>query len=48
MKGQELQYDLHIQLEFGEYIQTHDEHTNDMYERAISGICLGPTGNNQG
>ena len=45
MTGQELQYDLHVQLEFGEYIQTHEDHTNDMYEWSVRGICLG---SNQG
>ena len=39
---------LHVQLEFREYVQIHEEHTNDMYERTIGGICLRPTGNNQG
>ena len=38
MTGQELQYDLHICLEFGQYV----------YERTIGSVFLGPTGNNQG
>ena len=48
MTGQELQYDLQICLEFGEHVPTHEEHTNDMHERTVSGVCLGPTCNNQG
>ena len=48
MTGQELQYDLHVHLEFGEYVQTHKDHTDDMYKRTIRGICVGPRGNNQG
>ena len=48
MTGQELSYSRHVQLEFGEYVQTHEEHTNEMMERTLSAICLGPTGNQQG
>ena len=44
MMGQELSYDKHICLEFGEYVQTHKEHTND----TVGSICLGPMGNMQG
>ena len=44
----ELQYDLHVHLEFGEYVQTHEDHTNEMYERTLGAICLGPNGNAQG
>ena len=38
----------HVHLKFGEYIQTHEEHTNEMYEHTLGAICLGPTGNSQG
>ena len=48
MTGQELQYDLHVCLEFGKYIQIHEEHTNEMYEYTLGAICLGPTRNSQG
>ena len=48
MTGQELSYSRHVQLEFGEYVQTHEEHTNEMMERTLGAICLGPTGNQQG
>ena len=48
MTGQELSYSHHVQLEFGEYVQTHKEHTNKMMERTLGAICLGPTGNQQG
>ena len=48
MTGQELSYSRHVQLEFGEYVQTHEEHTNEMMERTLGVICLGPTGNQQG
>ena len=48
MTGQELSYTHHVQLEFGEYVQTHEEHNNEMMERTLGAICLGPTGNQQG
>ena len=32
MTSEELDYNLHVCLEFGEYIQTHEEHTNEMEE----------------
>eukprot|EP00980_Cylindrotheca_fusiformis_P017025 scaffold5210_cov106-Cylindrotheca_fusiformis.AAC.2 len=48
MTGRELTYDKHVRLEFGAYVQTHEEHSNDMRERTTGAICLGPTGNAQG
>ena len=44
MTGKELSYSHHVQLEFGEYVQTHEEHTNEMMEHTLGAICLGPTG----
>jgi hypothetical protein len=46
--GQHLDYRKHVRLEFGSYIQTHEEHTNDMLPRTIGAICFGPSGNEQG
>jgi len=46
--GNELTYDKHVQLEFGAYVQTHEEHSNDMRHRTLGAVCLGPTGNAQG
>jgi hypothetical protein len=46
--GKQLDYQKHVCLEFGSYVQTHEEHTNDMRPRTIGAICLGPTGNEQG
>jgi hypothetical protein len=37
-----------VHLEFGSYVQTHEEHSNDMRPRTFGAICLGPTGNEQG
>ena len=50
MTSQDLDYNLHVHVEFGEYAQTHEEHINDtpMWEQMVGTICLGPTGNNQG
>ena len=46
--GYELDYNRHVRAEFGEYVQTHEEHSNDMKERTVGAICLGPTGNREG
>ncbi|KAG7345084.1 hypothetical protein IV203_032615 [Nitzschia inconspicua] len=46
--GRELTYDKHVRLEFGSYVQTHEDHTNDMRQRTLGAICLGPMGNSQG
>ena len=48
LTGRELEYDKHAVMEFGQYVQTHEEHTNDMRQRTVGAICLGPTGNQQG
>ena len=48
LTGKQLDYNNHVRMEFGAYGQVHREHSNDMNERAVGGICLGPTGNNQG
>lgn len=46
--GNELTYDKHVRLEFGSYVQTHEEHSNDLRHRTLGAICMGPTGNAQG
>jgi hypothetical protein len=43
-----LDYNKHVRLEFGVYVQTHEEHTNDIQPWTIGAICLGPSGNEQG
>ena len=48
LTGKHLDYHKHVRLEFGAYVQTHKEHTNDMMLRTIGAICLGPSGNEQG
>lgn len=36
------------QLDFGAYVQTHEDHTNGMEPWTCGAICLGCTGNEQG
>ena len=50
MLGESLDYKLHLQLQFGEYCQVHEEDTprNSQNPRTKAAICLGPTGNKQG
>ena len=38
----------HCKVEFGDYVQTHEEHTNDMKSCTIGALSLWPTGNSQG
>jgi hypothetical protein len=48
MMGQRLSFKKHAVIEFGAYVQTHEQHSNDMSQRTMGCICLGPTGNAQG
>ena len=48
LTGRELEYPLHVRLEFGEYVQMHEKHRNRMTDRTLGTICLGPNGNSQG
>jgi hypothetical protein len=48
MTGKHLDFNKHVQIEFGAYAQTHEEHDNSMQARTVGAICLGPTGNEQG
>ena len=48
LTGRDLTYDKHVRLPFGAYVQTHEEHTNDLRHCTLGAICLGPTGNAQG
>jgi hypothetical protein len=38
----------HILAEFGEYVQTHEEHNNTMKTRTTGALAIRPTGNSQG
>eukprot|EP00934_Nitzschia_sp_Nitz4_P008987 Nitzschia sp. Nitz4//scaffold353_size16344//11151//16190//NITZ4_008865-RA/size16344-processed-gene-0.13-mRNA-1//1//CDS//3329548925//8977//frame0 len=46
--GMSIDYRRHCQYEFGEYVQTHEEHDNTMAPRTIGALALRPTGNAQG
>ena len=48
LTGRELEYPLHVRLEFGEYVQMHEKHGNQMTDRTLGAICLDPNGNSQG
>jgi hypothetical protein len=41
-------YNKHCQLEFGTYVQTHEQHDNGMGSRTTGSLALRPTGNAQG
>jgi hypothetical protein len=46
--GQQIDYNYHCQLEFGTYVQTHEEYDNSMLSRTTGAIALRPTANSQG
>jgi hypothetical protein len=46
--GMQLDYNKHCRLEYGTYVQTHEEHDNSMATRTTGAIALRPTGNMQG
>ena len=48
LTGLTMNYHRHCRLEFGEYVQTHEEHDNSLNPRTIGALALRPTGNVQG
>ena len=46
--GQQVDYKCHCRFEFGEYVQTHEEHNNSMNPRTVGALALCPAGNGQG
>ena len=48
LTGLTMNYNRHCRLEFGEYVQTHEEHDNSLNPRTIGTLALRPTGNVQG
>jgi hypothetical protein len=46
--GVKIDYNKHIQAEFGEYVQVHEEHDHIMHTRTTGAIATKPTGNAQG
>ena len=48
LQGNDITFKHHVRLEFGSYVQTHEDHDNTMNARTTGAICMGPTGNRQG
>jgi hypothetical protein len=46
--GVKIDYNKHMQAEFGEYVQVHEEHDNIMHTRTTRAIATKPTSNAQG
>ena len=46
--GFEMNFLQHCKLQFGDYVQTHEEHMKDMKLCTIGALSLQPTGNSQG
>jgi hypothetical protein len=46
--GLQIDFNKHCRLEFGEYVQVHEDHDNTMLPRTTGTIALRPTGNDQG
>ena len=46
--GQPIDVNCHCKYEFGEYVQTHEQHDNSMSPRTIGALASRPTGNTQG
>jgi hypothetical protein len=46
--GVKIEYNKHIQAEFGEYVQVHEELDNTMHTRTTGAIATKTTGNAQG
>jgi hypothetical protein len=46
--GVKIDYNKHIQAEFGEYVQVHEEHENAMHTRTTGAIAMKPTDNEHG
>jgi hypothetical protein len=46
--GSQIDFNKHCKLEFGAYVQAHEEHDNTMTTRTTGAIALRPTGNAQG
>ena len=48
LTGLTMNYNRHCRLEFGEYVQTHEEHDNSLNPHTIGALALHPTENVQG
>ena len=41
--NRKLNYNAHCKVEFGEYVQTHEEHSNDMTSHTLGAITTRPS-----
>ena len=48
LMGQQMDYKCHCRFQFGEYVQTHEEHNNSMNPRTVGALALRPVGNAKG
>ncbi|KAL7572568.1 hypothetical protein ACA910_000387 [Epithemia clementina (nom. ined.)] len=48
LTGYEVDYNKHVRLEFGKYVQTNETHDHQMLDCTTGAIGLGPTGNRTG
>jgi hypothetical protein len=48
ISGQAVDFNRHCKYEFGQYVQTHEQHDNSMVPRTIGALATRPTGNTQG
>ena len=46
--GQHIDYNTHCRYQFGEYVQSHEQHDNSIEARTIGALATRPTGNIQG
>ena len=46
--NRKIDFNAHCKVEYGEYVQTHEEHDNSMRTRTVGAIATRPTGNTQG
>ena len=46
--GQIQDFKQHCRFQFGEYVQTHEQHNNSIMSRTMGALALCPTGNAQG
>jgi hypothetical protein len=46
--GQTVDFNRHCKFEFGQYVQTHEQHDNSMAPRTIGALAMRPTSNAQG
>jgi hypothetical protein len=46
--GSQIDFNTHCRLEFGTYVQVHDQHDNSLQARTTGALAIRPSGNSQG